>query len=185
MDFGQELPNSLNEIINGLEGSAIILRLEVLYETVLINGEVPLDAIDLIDHAHKQLIANQNFHSILTAIKHHYWVGMGSAEDPSFRYWSNSYCFWAKKRITSLFLVCGIFHHFCFATVIRYYTLKIYAYYRYLPNNFFSPFKTNGKTGRCWNGLSDSLSFQSFICMFLFNSAYEILIAINTFSFII
>ena len=65
MDFGQEeLPNSLNKIINGLEGSdqqTIILRLEVLYETVLINWEVPLDAIDLIDHAHKQVIANQNF----------------------------------------------------------------------------------------------------------------------------
>ena len=61
MDFGQELPNSLNEIINGLEGSAIILRLEVPYETVLINWEVPLNAIDLIDHAHKQVIATQNF----------------------------------------------------------------------------------------------------------------------------
>ena len=40
---------------------AVILRLKVLYETALINGDVPLDAIDLIDQARKQLIANQNF----------------------------------------------------------------------------------------------------------------------------
>ena len=63
MDFRRELSNSLHEIINGLEGSdqqTVSLRLEVLYETALINGDVPLDAIDLIDQARKQLIANQN-----------------------------------------------------------------------------------------------------------------------------
>ena len=84
MDFRRELSNSLHEIINGLEGSdqqTVSLRLEVLYETALINGDVPLDvdflkvlsirstcgkstldAIDLIDQARKQLIAIQNLH---------------------------------------------------------------------------------------------------------------------------
>ena len=49
MDFRRELSNSLHEIINGLKGSdqqTVSLRLEVLYETALINGDVPLDAID-------------------------------------------------------------------------------------------------------------------------------------------
>ena len=62
MDFRRELSNSLHVIINGLEGSdkqTVSLRLEVLYETALINGDVPLDAIDFIDQARKQLIANQ------------------------------------------------------------------------------------------------------------------------------
>ena len=70
MDFRRELSNSLHEKINGLEGSdqqTVSLRLEVLFESALINGDVPLDAIDLIDQARKQLIANQNlqqpFHS--------------------------------------------------------------------------------------------------------------------------
>ena len=84
MDFRRELSNSLHEIINDLEGSdqqTVSLRLEVLYETALINGDVPLDvdflkvlsirstcgkstldAIDLIDKARKQLIAIQNLH---------------------------------------------------------------------------------------------------------------------------
>ena len=63
MDFRRELSNSLHKIINGLEWSdqqTVSLRLEVLYETALTNGDVPLDAIDLIDQARKQLIANQN-----------------------------------------------------------------------------------------------------------------------------
>ena len=58
MDFRRELSNSLHKIINGLEWSdqqTVSLRLEVLT-----NGDVPLDAIDLIDQARKQLIANQN-----------------------------------------------------------------------------------------------------------------------------
>ena len=65
MDVRRELSNSLHEIIHGLEGSdqqTVSLRLEVLYETALINGDVPLDAIDLIDQGRKQLIANQNLH---------------------------------------------------------------------------------------------------------------------------
>ena len=62
MDFRRELSNSLHEKINGLEGSdqqTVSLRLEVLFESALINGDVPLDAIDLIDQARKQLIATQ------------------------------------------------------------------------------------------------------------------------------
>ena len=65
MGFRRELSNSLNEIITCSKGDqqAVTLRLKVLNETALINGDVPLDAIDLIDQAQKKkkLIPNQNF----------------------------------------------------------------------------------------------------------------------------
>ena len=118
MDFRRELSNSLNEIVNGLEGSdkqTVILRLEVLYETALINGDVPLDAIDLIDQARKQLIANQNFQQPFHSYQAPLLTGDGRRGRPKFSISEEQLLFFRGiKRTTSLFLVSGIFHHLCF-----------------------------------------------------------------------
>ena len=62
MDFRQHLSDSLNEIIEyiqegGNRGGDLentVLRLEVLYEAALVNGDIPLDAVDLINQARTQ-----------------------------------------------------------------------------------------------------------------------------------
>ena len=116
MDFRRELSNSLNEIVNGLEGSdqqTVILRLEVLYETAWINGDVPLGAIDLIDQARKQLIANENFQQPFHSYQAPLLTGDGRRGRPKFSI-SEEQLLSGIKRTTSLFLVGGIFHHLCF-----------------------------------------------------------------------
>nr|XP_058969483.1 uncharacterized protein LOC131795899 [Pocillopora verrucosa]XP_058969484.1 uncharacterized protein LOC131795899 [Pocillopora verrucosa] len=68
MDFRQHLSDSLNEITEyiqegGNRGGDLentVLRLEVLYEAALINGDIPLDAVDLINQARTHL--NVNLH---------------------------------------------------------------------------------------------------------------------------
>ena len=68
MDFRQHLSDSLNEITEyiqegGNRGGNLentVLRLEVLYEAALINGDIPLDAVDLINQARTHL--NVNLH---------------------------------------------------------------------------------------------------------------------------
>lgn len=68
MDFRQHLSDSLNEITEyiqegrnrGGDSENTVLRLEVLYEAALINGDIPLDAVDLINQARTHL--NVNLH---------------------------------------------------------------------------------------------------------------------------
>ena len=113
MDFRRELANSLNEIIGGLEGAdqrTAILRLEVLYETALIDGDVPLDAIDLIDQARKQLVANQNFQQPFHGYQAPLLTGDGRRGRPKFSISEEQILFFRGiEKTTSLFLVSGLF----------------------------------------------------------------------------
>ena len=78
----------LNKIINGLEGGdqqTVILRLRVLYESGLINRDVPFDD----------------------------WLGMSTQENPSFRYPNTEQLLFFRgiKKTTWLFLVSRLFLH--------------------------------------------------------------------------
>ncbi|XP_022783507.1 uncharacterized protein LOC111324260 [Stylophora pistillata] len=68
MDFRQHLLDSLNEIIEHIQEGGnrggdlenTVLRLEVLYEAALVNGDIPLEAVDLINQARTHLNVNLN-----------------------------------------------------------------------------------------------------------------------------
>lgn len=84
-------------------------------ETALINGDVPLDAIDLIDQARKQLIANQNLQQPFHSYQAPLLTGDGRRRRPKFSISEQQLLFFRSiKRRTSLCLVSGICHHFCF-----------------------------------------------------------------------